>query len=140
MEIGRFEARQLTAYARLLIGARGSGASACDCGWCLQAGGPRWCEIPRRSSSWPVPPHVWRRWWELEGVLICWPARDNANHTFAMRLPILIAGLLACLVTDVAATALTYKIGANENACFFTTTKKEGEKVAFYFAVSFLAV
>ena len=53
-----------------------------------------------------------------------------------MRLPLLIAGLFACLVTDVAATALTYKLAAHEKACFHATTKKDGEKVAFYFAVS----
>lgn len=53
-----------------------------------------------------------------------------------MRLPVFLAGLIACLVTDVAATALTYQLSANEKACFYTTTKKEGEKVAFYFAVS----
>lgn len=53
-----------------------------------------------------------------------------------MRLPTLLAGLFACLITDVAATALTYKLDANEKACFYTATKKEGEKVAFYFAVS----
>ncbi|CAM1508184.1 Fc.00g050320.m01.CDS01 [Cosmosporella sp. VM-42] len=52
-----------------------------------------------------------------------------------MRLPTLFAGLIACLVTDVTATALTYKLSANEKACFYTTTKKESEKIAFYFAV-----
>ena len=55
-----------------------------------------------------------------------------------MRLPTLVAGLFACLITNVAATALTYKLDANEKACFHTTTKKEGEKIAFYFAVSLL--
>lgn len=53
-----------------------------------------------------------------------------------MRLTTLFAGLVACLVTDVTATALTYKLAANEKACFYTSTKKEGEKIAFYFAVS----
>jgi hypothetical protein len=53
-----------------------------------------------------------------------------------MRLSTLVAGLFAGLVTNVAATALTYKLDANEKACFHTTTKKEGEKIAFYFAVS----
>jgi hypothetical protein len=55
-----------------------------------------------------------------------------------MRLPTIVAGLFACLITNVAATALTYKLDANEKACFHTTTKKQGEKIAFYFAVSFL--
>lgn len=52
-----------------------------------------------------------------------------------MRLPTLLGGLIALLVTDVTATALTYKLAANEKACFYTTTKKESEKIAFYFAV-----
>ena len=52
-----------------------------------------------------------------------------------MRLPTVLAGLMALMVTDVAATALTYKLAANEKACFYTTTKKESEKIAFYFAV-----
>lgn len=59
------------------------------------------------------------------------------RSTATMRLTTLFAGLFACLITDVAATALTYKLDANEKACFFTTTKKEGEKIAFYFAVGF---
>lgn len=52
-----------------------------------------------------------------------------------MRLPTVLAGLMALMVTDVAATALTYKLAANEKACFYTSTKKESEKIAFYFAV-----
>jgi hypothetical protein len=35
------------------------------------------------------------------------------------------------------ATALTYKIDANEKGCFYAWVDKVGEKVAFYFAVSF---
>lgn len=52
-----------------------------------------------------------------------------------MQLPILACGLLACLVAQVSATALTYKLTANEKACFYTGTKVKGEKIAFYFAV-----
>ncbi|KAL7925524.1 emp24/gp25L/p24 family/GOLD domain-containing protein [Trichoderma austrokoningii] len=52
-----------------------------------------------------------------------------------MRFPTLIAGLMAFMATNVAATALTYKLVANEKACFFATTKNQDEKVAFYFAV-----
>jgi hypothetical protein len=52
-----------------------------------------------------------------------------------MKLPMLLAGLIACLINNVAATALTYKLAANEKACFYATTKKEAEKIAFYFAV-----
>jgi len=52
-----------------------------------------------------------------------------------MRLPLLLAGLIACFVTNVAATALTYQLMAHERGCFYAETKKENEKVAFYFAV-----
>ena len=38
--------------------------------------------------------------------------------------------------TVVEATALTYKIDANEKGCFYAWVDKVGEKVAFYFAVS----
>lgn len=53
-----------------------------------------------------------------------------------MRLPLFLAGLIACMIGNVAATALTYQLTANEKACFYASTKKEGEKIAFYFAVS----
>ncbi|KAL2753861.1 hypothetical protein ACRALDRAFT_1049417 [Sodiomyces alcalophilus JCM 7366] len=52
-----------------------------------------------------------------------------------MRLTAFTCGLLACLVNQVAATALTYKLGASEKACFYATTVKPEEKIAFYFAV-----
>ncbi|KAF6817318.1 endosomal cargo receptor [Colletotrichum musicola] len=52
-----------------------------------------------------------------------------------MRLSTVACGLFACFVSQVAATALTYKIHANEKACFYAKTQKENEKVAFYFAV-----
>lgn len=51
-----------------------------------------------------------------------------------MKLTLLIFSLLACLVSEAAATALTFKLPANEQACYFATTKKT-EKIAFYFAV-----
>lgn len=53
-----------------------------------------------------------------------------------MKLTAFTCGLLACLVNQVAATALTYKLGASEKACFYATTVKPDEKIAFYFAVS----
>lgn len=40
--------------------------------------------------------------------------------------------LLSSLVS---ATALTYKLAANEKACFFEDITQENSKVAFYFAV-----
>ncbi|CZS97044.1 related to ERP2-p24 protein involved in membrane trafficking [Rhynchosporium agropyri] len=52
-----------------------------------------------------------------------------------MKFSILASGLLACLPTLVSATSLTYKLGANEKACFFNNIKTKGAKIAFYFAV-----
>ncbi|KAF4120571.1 to endosomal cargo receptor Erp3 [Geosmithia morbida] len=52
-----------------------------------------------------------------------------------MRLLTLTLGLIALFVTNVAATALTYNLQAHEKACFYAETKKDNEKVAFYFAV-----
>ncbi|CAH0059009.1 unnamed protein product [Clonostachys solani] len=52
-----------------------------------------------------------------------------------MRLSTIFAGFVACLLSDATATALTYQLSAHERACFYAQTKKEGEKVAFYFAV-----
>lgn len=61
--------------------------------------------------------------------------RQACNRTHAMRLPTVVAGLIACLVTNVAGTSLTYKLEANEKACFYVDTKTDNEKVSFYFAV-----
>ena len=45
----------------------------------------------------------------------------------------LFAGL-ASLVSFATATALTYRLEANEKACFFTNVEQSNAKVAFYFA------
>ncbi|KAL1890178.1 hypothetical protein Cpir12675_005517 [Ceratocystis pirilliformis] len=52
-----------------------------------------------------------------------------------MRIPLFIAGLLALFASSVSATALSYMLNANEKACFYTRATKQGEKLAFYFAV-----
>ncbi|KAI0157258.1 emp24/gp25L/p24 family/GOLD-domain-containing protein [Xylariaceae sp. FL1272] len=52
-----------------------------------------------------------------------------------MKSTLLSVGLLACLTSLVSATALTYKIQANEQACFYAAPNKENQKMAFYFAV-----
>ena len=56
-----------------------------------------------------------------------------------MRLLFLLgAAVLAslCLFVPTAnATALTYKLHANENQCFYIHNEKKASKVAFYFAV-----
>lgn len=52
-----------------------------------------------------------------------------------MRTTLLSVGLLAWLVSLVSATALTYKMAANEEACFYANADKQGLKIAFYFAV-----
>lgn len=52
-----------------------------------------------------------------------------------MKLTLLIFSLLACLVSEAIATALTFKLPANDKACFYAVTKNNAEKIAFYFAV-----
>ncbi|KHJ34426.1 putative endosomal cargo receptor [Erysiphe necator] len=52
-----------------------------------------------------------------------------------MKLFNIFISLLVYSVPFTDATALTYKIAANENACFYATVKNKGAKVAFYFAV-----
>ncbi|KAF2095810.1 hypothetical protein NA57DRAFT_43823 [Rhizodiscina lignyota] len=47
----------------------------------------------------------------------------------------ILSCLLAFLVASASSTALTYKVQANEKACFFTETEQKGAKIAFYFAV-----
>ena len=45
-------------------------------------------------------------------------------------------GLLTYFFSYASATALTYKLIANEKACFFSNVEQQGAKIAFYFAVS----
>ncbi|OJJ32981.1 hypothetical protein ASPWEDRAFT_174409 [Aspergillus wentii DTO 134E9] len=52
-----------------------------------------------------------------------------------MHFATLVIGLLATVVSTVSATALTYKLEANEKACFHTYVDQLNSKVAFYFAV-----
>lgn len=52
-----------------------------------------------------------------------------------MKLALLTCGLVASLSSVASATALTYKLIANEKACFFSSVQTKGAKVAFYFAV-----
>ncbi|KFY93634.1 hypothetical protein V500_03596 [Pseudogymnoascus sp. VKM F-4518 (FW-2643)] len=60
-------------------------------------------------------------------------ARKLNNLT--MRLSVWACGILASLSPVVSATALTYKLNANEKACFFSSVEHSGAKIAFYFAV-----
>ncbi|KAI7906569.1 emp24/gp25L/p24 family/GOLD-domain-containing protein [Cokeromyces recurvatus] len=43
--------------------------------------------------------------------------------------------LISFFVSQVKATALTYKLGSNEKSCFHLWNDKPGKKVGFYFAV-----
>lgn len=52
-----------------------------------------------------------------------------------MQLTTLAYGLLVLFASQVSATALTYKLTANEKACFYTYNQEKGQKIAFYFAV-----
>ncbi|ROW02688.1 hypothetical protein VSDG_01872 [Cytospora chrysosperma] len=52
-----------------------------------------------------------------------------------MKLSTIACGLFALLASEVSATALTYKLTANEKACFYANNQDKGQKIAFYFAV-----
>lgn len=52
-----------------------------------------------------------------------------------MRLAALAIGLLATFASSVSATALTYKLEANEKACFHSYVEHPNSKIAYYFAV-----
>ena len=47
----------------------------------------------------------------------------------------LLTSLLACFTALVSSTALTYRVPANDQQCFFAQVDNKGSKVAFYFAV-----
>jgi hypothetical protein len=53
-----------------------------------------------------------------------------------MHFSSMLLGLLALTVSTVYGTALTYKLGASEKACFFTNIEIGQAKIAFYFAAS----
>ena len=52
-----------------------------------------------------------------------------------MRLLSSLLTILPVFSALASATALTYKLAANEKACFFTEVERQNAKVAFYFAV-----
>lgn len=52
-----------------------------------------------------------------------------------MQLTSLAYGLFALLISQVSATALTYRLVANEKVCFYAQNQDKFQKIAFYFAV-----
>lgn len=60
---------------------------------------------------------------------------SSASRLLKMRLLASAAALLPFVTSLVSATALTYKLAANEKACFFEDIDRLNSKVAFYFAV-----
>lgn len=52
-----------------------------------------------------------------------------------MQLTTIAYGLAALFASQASATALTYKLAANEKACFYANNQEKGQKIAFYFAV-----
>lgn len=65
--------------------------------------------------------------------------RTGVTSTLLSIISVLLYSLLF-IPNGVNATALTYKIDANEKACFYTWIDKVGEKMAFYFAVSLISL
>lgn len=58
-----------------------------------------------------------------------------ASCRSTMKLTSLAYGLVALFAGHASATALTYKLVANEKACFYANNQDKGQKIAFYFAV-----
>lgn len=58
-----------------------------------------------------------------------------ASCRTTMKLTSLAYGLVALFAGHASATALTYKLVANEKACFYANNQDKGQKIAFYFAV-----
>ncbi|KFY35435.1 hypothetical protein V494_05891 [Pseudogymnoascus sp. VKM F-4513 (FW-928)] len=71
---------------------------------------------------------------EQQTELLLQTSSEEIND-LTMRLSVWACGLLASLSPLVSATALTYKLSANEKACFFSSVEHSGAKIAFYFAV-----
>lgn len=63
------------------------------------------------------------------------PKHITASCRPTMKLTSLAYGLVALFAGHASATALTYKLVANEKACFYANNQDKGQKIAFYFAV-----
>lgn len=63
------------------------------------------------------------------------PNPITASCRPTMKLTSLACGLVALFAGHASATALTYKLVANEKACFYANNQDKGQKIAFYFAV-----
>lgn len=63
------------------------------------------------------------------------PKLNPASCRPTMKLTSLACGLVALFAGHASATALTYKLVANEKACFYANNQDKGQKIAFYFAV-----
>lgn len=63
------------------------------------------------------------------------PKPITASFRPTMKLTSLAYGLAALFAGHASATALTYKLVANEKACFYANNQDKGQKIAFYFAV-----
>lgn len=63
------------------------------------------------------------------------PKPNTASCRPTMKLTSLACGLVALFAGHASATALTYKLVANEKACFYANNQDKGQKIAFYFAV-----
>lgn len=68
---------------------------------------------------------------------LCTPVSKpiTASCRPTMKLTSLACGLVALFAGHASATALTYKLVANEKACFYANNQDKGQKIAFYFAV-----
>jgi len=97
---------------------------------------PRPTSMHQSASKFPSRHVSKRRELPVSSTKMTFAARSFAARSFAASLSALIAAIVLFSGKTVDATALTYKIDANERACFYAWVDKVGEKIAFYFAVS----
>jgi hypothetical protein len=92
---------------------------------------PRFTPNTQINSRVPFPQDLGSRFHKFPNLI------PPHQPTLKMRIPNLVPSLLALLISisSVTATALTYKLAANEKACFFTYVGEQNSKLAFYFAV-----
>ena len=128
---------------------------ACSMSFCRWPGHSLLCEVevaascyPRKSADTPASQPLrfachFRElpWTSLSGALATTPSTfvhlTYAHIYLTMRLSLMVSALVASMSSLASATALTYKLAANEKSCFFTNVEQKNTKVAFYFAVSF---
>lgn len=68
------------------------------------------------------------------------PGSTTRRLVIATQIMWAVAFVAFTLLSHVSASAFSYRVKANENACFYTYADKIDEKISFYFSVNFIAL